>query len=195
MPVSGIDLLGASGLSVRSVSRCLLKALSLAAVLWAAGCGTIDTTPINLISQQTPPASPEYLPDPGDDGSTVVALAFSGGGTRAAALAYGALLELDALAIDDVPYRRTLVDNIRTVAGTSGGSIMAAYLGYKGKDGYQDFRERFLDQNAESSMTTQVSPASLIKTAMHGGANDRNTLARWLDDNLFDHATFTALRR
>ena len=195
MPVSGIDLLGASGLSVRSVFTCPLKALSLAAALWAAGCGTIDTTPINLISQQTPPASPEYLPDPGDDGSTVVALAFSGGGTRAAALAYGALLELDALAIDDVPYRRTLVDNIRTVAGTSGGSIMAAYLGYKGKDGYQDFRERFLDQNAESSMTTQVSPASLIKTAMHGGANDRNTLARWLDDNLFDHATFTALRR
>ena len=114
---------------------------------------------------------------------------------RAAALAYGALLELDTLEIDRFPYRRTLLDNVRTVAGTSGGSVMAAYLGYKGKDGYEDFRERFLYQDAESYMVTDFLPATLIKAAVGGGANDRNSFARWLDEKLFDNATFSALRK
>ncbi|TGS35572.1 patatin, partial [Mesorhizobium sp. M1D.F.Ca.ET.184.01.1.1] len=39
--------------------------------------------------------SPTYIPDPADDGSTVVGLAFSGGGTRAAAFSYGVLRALD----------------------------------------------------------------------------------------------------
>lgn len=195
MPRSGIDFGAAAGISVRSVFSGLLGVTCLAAAIAAAGCSAVDTTPINLVTQQTPPSSPEYLPDPGDDGSTVVALSFSGGGMRAAALAYGVLLELDTLAIDEIPYRRTLVDNVRTVAGTSGGSVMAAYLGYKGKDGYRDFRERFLYRNPESSMITNVLPGTLLKTALHGGANDRNSFARWLDDELFDHATFSAFRK
>ena len=179
------------GFSVRSVFSGLLAVACFA----AAGCSAIDTTPINLVTQQTPPSSPEHLPDPGDDGSTVVALSFSGGGTRAAALAYGVLTELDTLVIDEIPYRCTLVDDVRTVAGTSGGSVMAAYLGYKGKDGYRDFRERFLYRNPESSMITNILPGTLLKAALHGGANDRNSFARWLDDELFDHATFSAFRK
>jgi predicted acylesterase/phospholipase RssA len=173
----------------------LLGAVCLATAIAASGCAVVDTTPINVVSQQPPTASPDYIPDPGDDGSTVVALSFSGGGMRAAALAYGALLELDTLEIDKFPYRRTLLDNVRTVAGTSGGSVMAAYLGYKGKDGYQDFRERFLYQDAESYMVTNFLPATLIKAAVGGGANDRNSFARWLDEKLFDRATFSALRK
>src|SRR5690606_20903683 len=111
MSPSGLDLAGrVPGLLVRSAFSGLLRASCVAAALAVTGCGSINTTPINQISEQTPPSSPEYLPDSGDDGSTVVALAFSGGGTRAAALAYGALLELDSLVIDDAPYRRTLVD-------------------------------------------------------------------------------------
>lgn len=178
----------------RAFSR-LLKSCWLAAAVVAAGCSAIDTTPINQVTRQTPPSSPAYLPDSGDDGSTVVALSFSGGGMRAAALAYGVLLELDTLTIDEIPYRRTLVDNVRTVAGTSGGSVMAAYLGYKGKDGYGDFRERFLYRNPESAITANLLPGTLLKTALHGGANDRNSFARWLDDELFDHATFSAFRK
>lgn len=178
----------------RIVSR-LLEGVWLVAAIAVAGCTAIDTTPINLVSHQPPAASPDYIPDSGDDGSTVVALSFSGGGTRAAALAYGVLLELDTLEIDRFPYPRTLLDNVRTVAGTSGGSVMAAYLGYRGKDRYQDFRERFLYQDAEAYMVTDVLPGTLIKSALSGGANDRNSFARWLDEKLFDRATFIAFRK
>lgn len=153
-------------------------------------CSVIDTTPINFVSSEPAGESPQYIPDVGDDGTTVVALSFSGGGVRAAALAYGVLQELDALVIDRFPYRRTLLDNVRTVAGTSGGAVMAAYVGYRGKDGYEDFRERFLYRDAESSMVTNVMPGTMVKAMLGGGANDRNSFARWLDDNLFDHATF-----
>lgn len=94
---------------MRSVFSRLPKASSLAVAIAVAGCTAIDTTPINTISRQTPIPPPDYIPDPVDDGLTVVALSFSGGGIRAAALAYGALLELDTLAIDEFPYRRTLL--------------------------------------------------------------------------------------
>ncbi len=172
-----------------------LRPMALGAALALSGCGTIDTTPINVVSTGPGAPSPTYIPDAGDDGSTVVALAFSGGGMRAAAWAYGALLELDSMVIDTVPYRRTLVDDVRTVAGTSGGAVTAAYLGYKGKEGYRDFRERFLYQDAEAYMATSMLPGTLLKAAFSGGANDRSSFARWLDEKLFDRATFAAFRR
>ena len=159
------------------------------------GCGTIDMTPINVVSEKPEPPSPDYIPDTGDESSTVVALAFSGGGMRAAAWAYGALLGLDSMVTDTAPGERTLVDDIRTVAGTSGGAIAAAYLGYKGRDGYRDFRERFLYRNAEAYMATGILPGTLLTAAFSGGANDRSTFARWLDEHLFEHATFSAFRK
>ncbi|MCJ9708678.1 patatin-like phospholipase family protein, partial [Bordetella hinzii] len=143
-------------------------ALLLSVCLGAAvsGCRSMDTAPINAVSEDPKPASPAYIPDAGDDGTTVVALAFSGGGMRAAAWAYGVLLGLDAMVVDDIPYRRTLLDNVRSVAGTSGGAVMAAYLGWKGKDGFQDFRERFLYQDAESHMETKFHIGTMITAAL-----------------------------
>ncbi|WP_245295136.1 patatin-like phospholipase family protein [Manganibacter manganicus] len=171
------------------------QAMALGAGLAISGCGTIDTTPINVVTTRPEAPSPDYIPDAGDDGSTVVALAFSGGGMRAAAWAYGALLELDSMVIDTVPYRRTLIDDVRTVAGTSGGAVTAAYLGYKGKDDYRDFRERFLYRNAEAYMSTSIGPGTLLTAAFDGGANDRSSFARWLDEKLFERATFSAFRK
>lgn len=176
------------------ISRAWLTvALGMAAAI--SGCGTIDTTPINVVSEKPEPSSPDYIPDTDADSSTVVALAFSGGGMRAAAWAYGALLGLDSLVTDAGPRERTLVDDVRTVAGTSGGAITAAYLGYKGKDGYRDFRERFLYQNAEAYMATSILPGTLLTAAFSGGANDRSTFARWLDEHLFERSTFSAFRK
>ncbi len=160
-----------------------------------AGCVATDIGPINETALGTPPPSPEFVTDSGDDGSTVVALAFSGGGMRASAFSYGVLRALDDIVVDNAPYRRTIVDNIRMVSGASGGAVVAAYFGYRGRDAYRDFDQRFLFQNAESSMRTTLLSPVVIARALSGGANDRSSFARWLDDNLFDGARFGSLRR
>ena len=169
--------------------------LAFVAVLMAvAGCVADDVGPINVLTNEAGHPSPTYIPDPADDGSTVVGLAFSGGGTRAAAFSYGVLRALDDIVIDERPKRRTLVDDIRMISGASGGAVAAAYFGYKGRDGYRDFRERFLTQNAEADLREALSPVNFIR-AYYGGVNDRSGFAKWLNDHLFDGATFKALHR
>jgi len=166
---------------------------SLAAVGFSlAGCIGTDFGPINEQTSDVGPPSPAFIPETGDDGSTVVGLAFSGGGTRAAAFGYGVLRELDDTLIDEYPKQRSLVDDIRLISGASGGAVAAAYFGYKGRDDYRDFRERFLLRNAESGMRKAVTPFNLFR-AINGGVNNRSTFAQWLDRNLFDGATFESL--
>jgi len=163
--------------------------------LLISACASVKNGPINMFVSEVGPGSPEFIPDFGDDGSTILGLAFSGGGTRAAAFAYGVMREIDSYVVDLVPRRRTLLDNVRMVSGTSGGAVAAAYLAYRGQDAYRDFRERFLLQNAEASMRTSTSSPANIVRAIGGGVNDLDNLPRWLNNNLFDGATFGALRK
>ncbi|MDH4985539.1 patatin-like phospholipase family protein [Aminobacter anthyllidis] len=163
--------------------------------LSAAGCVASDVGPINTLTAHVGQASPEFIPDIGDDGSTVVGLSFSGGGTRAAAFAYGVLRELDDTIIDEHPVTRSLVDDIRMISGASGGAVAASYFGYRGRDDYRDFRERFLVKDAEAYLrTSTLSPVNLAR-ALNGGVNDRNGFARWLEDSLFNGATYANFRR
>ena len=110
-----------------------------------AGCLAADVGPINTHVAQVRHASPEFVPDPADDGSTVVGVSFSGGGTRASAFGYGVLRGLDDVVVDQFPKQRTAADDIRMISGASGGAVPAAYFGLRGK-GYVDLRERFLLQ-------------------------------------------------
>ena len=89
-----------------------------------------------------------------------MALAFSGGGTRAAAFAYGAMRGLDRL-----PTRNggTYFDRVIFISGVSGGSVAAAYFGLKGRAALADFRERFLLQNAEEDLNTRVGLVNLAR--------------------------------
>lgn len=168
----------------------MLPALALCATLM--GCSVTDTGPINVLSPVPTRASTHFMNDFGDDGALVVGVSFSGGGTRAAAFAYGVLRELDAAVIDEDPRERSVTDSIHMVSGTSGGAVAAAYFSLRGPDNFHDFRERFLLQDVEASMRTSVaSPVNLMR-AWTGGVNDRGSLANWLDRNLFDGARFSA---
>ena len=159
-----------------------------------AGCAASDVGPINGSTAQLAAFENEFIPDPGDDGSTVIGLALSGGGTRAAAFGYGVLRGLDDVIIDQHPYERSLVDDIRMVSGVSGGAVLAGYFGMKGRDEYKHFRDAFLIRNAEESMRTSIfSPVTAIN-ALNGGANDRSSFTRWLDDNIFHGATYSSFR-
>jgi NTE family protein len=74
-----------------------------------------------------------------NDPKTLVLVAFSGGGTRAAAMAYGVLEQLRATCVT-LPGRprSRLLDEVDVISSNSGGSYAAAYYGL--------FRERSFDR-------------------------------------------------
>jgi NTE family protein len=101
---------------------------------------------------------------------------------------------LDNIVVDKGAGRRTLLDDIRMISGTSGGAVTAAYFGYKGR-GYKDLRERFLFADAEKELhTSKISPLNWLRI-YEGGVNDRSTFADWLDRNVFDGMTYSAFGR
>jgi NTE family protein len=128
---------------------------------------------------------------PSYDDDVLLALSFSGGGTRAAAFSFGVLTELDRSRVGS-NQSKSLLDRVDFVSGVSGGSVTAAYFGLKKRAALDDFRERFLLRNAEEALNTQVSLGN-IGRALGGGVNS-SQFADWLDRNLFDDARFDALR-
>ena len=121
---------------------------------------------------------------------TVVALSFSGGGMRAAAFSYGVLTALDQM---PTPGRSTsLLDRVDFVTGVSGGSVLAAYYGLKKRKALADFKQRFLLRNAEEGLQTNLNLTNIAR-GLQGGINDTTQFPKWLDDNLFDHATYKSL--
>jgi NTE family protein len=172
------------------LQRCVRAGRSLACFALLAACAQIHNEPINqplLPGAQAPQLDRDVETDYED---TVVALSFSGGGTRAAAFSYGVLTAMDEFR---VPNRSTtLLDRVDFVTGVSGGSVLAAYYGLKQRKGLADFKQRFLLRNAEENLQTNLSLFSIAK-GLQGGINDPTAFPKWLDDNLFDHATFKSL--
>jgi len=171
--------------------RTLLGILSACALL--IGCATIQNDPVNL------PGTPSNLANTlGLDfqestsaDETVIGLSFSGGGTRAAAYAYGVLSEMERIPLRGA--RGAMIDRIEYISGVSGGSVTAAYYGLKKRAGLADFREKFLLRNAEEGLQTNLNLATLGR-AFAGGINDSTGFPRWLDANLFHGATFGQFR-
>jgi NTE family protein len=98
------------------------------------------------------------------NGNTLLIVTFSGGGTRAAALAYGVLegLKNTRLAGGDEP--ETMLDEIDMISAVSGGSITAAYFGLFGKRIFTDFRGAFLERNVTAELTgTLLTPTTLSR--------------------------------
>ena len=170
------------------MSKTAYRAAIAALGLWLGSCAATFNEPINLPVASNAAIVPPGTP-PNVGGNTVVALAFSGGGTRAAAFAYGAMRGLERLPAKG---HGTYFDRIIFISGVSGGSVAAAYFGLKGRAALADFRERFLLKNAEADLDTRVSLVNLAR-GFKGGVNDSSRLAGWLDQNLYEGATLADL--
>jgi NTE family protein len=157
------------------------------------GCASVYNLPQNLPLSGEVQAAPLGSEVPSSTDDVLMGLAFSGGGTRAAAFSFGVLSEIDRTRIHDRGQTVSLLDRVDFVSGVSGGSVTAAYYGLRRRAALEDFRERFLLRNAEESLNTRVSIAN-IGRAVGGGLNDATHFSRWLDDNLFGGATFAEFR-
>jgi len=128
---------------------------------------------------------------PGDrSGELLVYLAFSGGGTRAAALSYGVLKELAATEIEIGGKRRRLLDEVDAISSVSGGSFTAAYYGLHGDQIFADYEARFLRKDVEGALIERfLWPPNLVRI-MSGTYGRSDVAAAYYDEILFDGATF-----
>ena len=126
-----------------------------------------------------------------DTGDIILTLAFSGGGTRAAALAYGVMQELrdTTVTIDGRP--RRILDEIDTITSVSGGSFTSAYYGLYGDRIFEDYEKVFLRHNVERSLIVRaLSPLQWFNST------GRTELAiKYYDKHIFHGATFADLQR
>jgi hypothetical protein len=109
-----------------------------------------------------------------------VIVTFSGGGTRAAALAYGVLEALRDTTIEWQGRRLALLDEVDVVSSISGGSFPAAYYALRGRRIFDEFPERFLYRPIQSSLVKLAPPAY--------GRSD--LAAEFYDREVFDGATY-----
>lgn len=94
---------------------------------------------------------------------TAIMLAFSGGGTRAAALTDGVLRALAETKVSTPQGQVPLATQIDVISSVSGGSVTAAAFALGGIDGLTDYENGFLHGSPTGSMVASVAlnPSSL----------------------------------
>jgi len=118
-------------------------------------------------------------------------LAFSGGGTRAAALSYGVLKELRDTPVVSRQGTIRLLDEIHTISSVSGGSFTSAYYGLHGDGIFDEYEEVFLRQNVEGALIWRV-----LNPLRWFGSTSRTEMAvGYYDQNIFNGATFADMHK
>lgn len=135
----------------------------------------------------------EKLADRDRDNELLLILAFSGGGTRAAALSYGILEALDLVEVSPPEskkgQRHTMLDEVDLISSVSGGSFTAAYYGLHGRELFNDFRREFLYRDYQGALLWGwANPVNWV--LLWSPRFGRSDLAQeYYDDNLFKGAT------
>ena len=161
------------------------------------GCFGYGYKPANTRLEQYDPTGGYRYTDASQHrpvGDTVVYLAFSGGGTRAAALAYGVMEELRETEISRGDTRISLLEEVDTVSGVSGGSFPAAYYGLYGDRIFEEFEPRFLKKNVQRALTLRVlNPWNLVRL-LTPWLSRSDLASGYYDKHVFEGATFGTLR-
>ena len=146
----GPRLEGRLSASVRVATR-------LSALLLATGCAAYR--PVNAPLKQWDPEYGYRLKRTQVErpmGDVLLVLAFSGGGTRAAALSYGVLQELRDTQVVVGGVETRLLDEIDLITAVSGGSFTAAYYALYGDRIFQDFEPRVLRRNLQRRLLLEL---------------------------------------
>jgi NTE family protein len=124
-------------------------------------------------------------------GENSVMLAFSGGGTRAAALSYGVLKALRDIPLDTADGQGRLLDAVDTISSVSGGSFTAAYYGLHGDGIFEDYEEVFLRKDVEGALIKRV-----LNPVHWFSSTGRTELAvEYYENQVFKGATFSDLKQ
>jgi len=122
-----------------------------------------------------------------------VVLSFSGGGVRAAALAYGVLEALAKTRIPDATGAHRLLDDVTLISSVSGGSFPAAYYGLYGDRIFTDFEGEFLKRRVGRAMLLRLAAPWNWLRFLSTSFSRTDLAAELYDDLLFRGATFAEI--
>jgi NTE family protein len=130
----------------------------------------------------------------GQEEELFVILAFSGGGTRAAAFSYGVLEALQAVAYQPAGGpSRTLLEDVDVISSVSGGSFTAAHYALFGTAGFKRFEDDFLYRNIQGKLILRaLAPWNWFRL-MRSDYSRIDLAADLYDENVFGGATFATL--
>jgi NTE family protein len=125
----------------------------------------------------------------------LVILAFSGGGTRAAAFAYGALETLRRIDIVQGGRRARMLDEVDLITGVSGGSFTALAYGLYGESLFEQYETRFLRRNVQGMLVRRAMNPLRWPALASSGWGRSEMAADLYDELLFHGATFADVDR
>jgi len=165
-----------------------LKIAGWIALALLAGCASTARYPDNPPLENFDTGSSTPGLDAEGSGDTLLILTFSGGGSRAAALAYGVLEALAATRLAEGSGKHTMLEEIDMISAVSGGSVTAAYFGLYGERIFTDFRKRFLEHDVSAELTSiMLSPGTLSRlSSVTFGSGD--VLDEYFSQQLFGNA-------
>ena len=130
-----------------------------------------------------------------DIGDTLIMLAFSGGGTRAAAMSYGVMQELRDTTADFEAGRAPILSEVDTISSVSGGSFTSAYYGLYRDKLFSDYESDFLRRDVQSNLIKSLlNPANWFR-AMFSGFDRTEMAISYYDQHVFKGATFSDIQR
>ena len=159
--------------------------------MFAGGCAlppekpSSPTRPVNQSTNNEDQRSNELL----------VVLAFSGGGSRAAALSYGVLEKLRDTRITIDGRERRLLDEVDFISSVSGGSFTSAYFTLFGERIFRDYRKKFLEQDVQGMLIRRILAPWNWPALWTANVNRSELAARLYDELLFEGKTYADLFR
>ena len=167
---------------------------ALAGLLFA-GCAS---RPINPPIDKVDPASGyRYQTRETGDGApaTMVVLAFSGGGTRAAAFSFGVLEALRDTTVKGPAGPTRLLDQVDVFTGVSGGSFTALAFGLYGDRLFTEYEQRFLKRDIQGELIARFFAPRNWGSLGSSGWGRSEMAAELYDEVLFEGATFGDLQK
>ena len=127
---------------------------------------------------------------------SLVVLAFSGGGTRAAAFSYGVLETLRRTEVVGPKGNKVrLLDEVDIITGVSGGSFTALAYGLYGDKLFDDYPARFLKRDVQGTLVGRLLDPQNWGTLWWSTWGRSELAAQYYDEILFNGATFADLNR
>jgi len=170
--------------------------LVLSSLLLLGGCAS---RPINPPITHADPSTGYRLltrPQYSTTNESLVILAFSGGGTRAAAFSYGVLEFLrNTEVVGPKGNKSRLIDYVGVITGVSGGSFTALAYGLYGDRLFDDYEQRFLKRDVQGEIVSRTLSPTSWPSLWSTGWGRSELAADLYDEILFNGATFGDLNR